>query len=148
MSTDEDVTKDVLATLEDGKDGYAKGADKLAELKEPALEHTFRGFADERGKFADELQQMANSYGDDPKRSGTVAAALHRGWMSLKDALTKDSPKAILETAQQGDEHAVTDYEKALDQEISAELRAVLERQLVVVRAACSTVTDLAAKAA
>jgi uncharacterized protein (TIGR02284 family) len=135
-STDEAVTKDILETLEDGKDGYTKGAEKLENLNEAALTATFKQLAAQRTSFADELQKMANSYGDDPDRSGSVVATLHRGWMSLKDALTKDSANAVVETAQQGDDHAITEYEKALQEEISTGLRDLLTRQLAEIRAA------------
>ncbi len=144
MSTDEAVTKDLLETLEDGKDGYTKGAEKLSDLDDQALVVTFREFADQRGRFADELQQLAGVYGDDPERSGSVVAALHRGWMSLKDAVTKDDAKAVLDVARQGEEHAVSSYEKALDQDVSADLRTVVERQLVGIRAAEATISQLA----
>jgi len=50
--------------------------------------------------------------------------------MTLKDALTKDDAKAVLEVAQQGDEHAIKEYENALDDDISAGLRSVVSRQL------------------
>ena len=136
MSTDEAVTKDVLETLEDGKDGYTKGAEKLEGLGNTALVQQFRTLAGQRTKFADELQTMAKAYGDDPDRSGSVVATLHRGWMSLKDALSKDSVEAVVTTAQQGDDHAITEYEKALGEDISADLRIVLERQLAEIRAA------------
>ena len=73
MSTDESVTKELLETLEDGKQGYTKGAEKLTELELPALVSTFEGFARQREQFADELQRMAKGYGDDPDRSGSMA---------------------------------------------------------------------------
>ena len=145
MSTDESVTKDLLETLEDGHDGYTKGAEKLAELGHPTLVTTFRELAAQRSGFADELQAMAKAYGDDPDRSGSLAATLHRGWMSLKDALTKDSPKSVLEVAAQGEGHAVTEYEKALGEDISADLRTVVERQLAAIRTAKGTIEGLVA---
>lgn len=143
MSTDEKVTKDLLETLEDGHDGYTKGAEKLDGLSQPSLVTTFREFADQRRRFADELQGMAKSYGDDPDRSGSVAASLHRGWLTLTDALSKDDAKAVLAVAQQGDEHAVKEYEKALEEDISAGLREVVSRQLVEIRGAHATVQTL-----
>jgi uncharacterized protein (TIGR02284 family) len=136
MSTDEAVTKDVLETLEDGKDGYTKGAEKLSDLGDTTMITKFRDLAGQRTRFADELQTMAKAYGDDPDRSGSVVATLHRGWMSLKDALSKDSVEAIVTTAQQGDDHAITEYEKALKEDISGGLRTVLERQLAEIRVA------------
>ena len=146
MSTDEAVTKDLLQTLEDGKDGYSKGADKLADLSETSLAMTFREFAEQRTRFADELQEMANAYGDDPDRSGSLAAAVHRGWMTLKEALSESDVKAILDVAHQGDDHAVSEYEKALQEDISAGLRNVVERQFSEIRAARDTLAGLQAR--
>lgn len=145
MSTDETVTKDLLETLEDGKDGFTKGAEKLTELEQPSLVSTFQEIAQQRTKFADELQRMAKSYGDDPDRSGSVAAAVHRGWMSLKDAVTKDSPKSVLDVAVQGEDHAVAEFEKALDDDISPELRVVVQRQLGDIRTSRDTIKGLVA---
>lgn len=144
MSTDEAMTKDVMETLEDGQDGYSKGADKLDELTEPALVATFRELAAQRTTFADELQGMAKAYGDDPDRSGSTAAAVHRGWMTLKEALSSSDAKAILDVAEQGDNHAIGVYEKALDADISAGLRDVLDRQVSDIRAARDRVAGLA----
>lgn len=143
MSTDESVTKDIIQTLEDGKDGFTKGAEKLDELKEPQLVAQFREFAQQRSTFADELQEMAKAYGDQVDKSGSVAAALHRGWMSLKDAVTKSDSKAILEVAKQGEDHAVSEYEKALGEDISGDLRLVLQRQFDQVKVARNTVAAL-----
>ena len=106
MSTDEDVSKDLIETLEDGKEGYRQGAEKLADSKNSQLAGTFRELSAKRGQFSDELRGMAKGYGDDIKESGSVVAKLHRGWMSLKDAVAGDDPDGVLKAAQQGDEHA------------------------------------------
>jgi uncharacterized protein (TIGR02284 family) len=145
MSTDESVTKDLLETLEDGKEGFTKGAEKLGELGAADHVATFQGFAEQRAQFADELQGMAHAYGDDPDRSGSVAGTFHRGWMTLKDALTKDTPKSILDVAEQGEDHAVKEYEKAMSEDISTDLRTVVQRQLDEVRTARDTIKSLAA---
>ncbi len=129
MSIDEDVTKDLIETLEDGADGYAKGADKLAESNTPDLAATFRELSQQRARFSMELSAMAEHYGDHIVESGSVAAALHRGWMGLKDALSGDDPNGVLDTAEQGEDHALKEYDKALAADISAELRTVVERQ-------------------
>ena len=65
--------------------------------------------------------------------------------MSLKDALTKDTPTSIFEVAADGEDHAVSEYEKALQADISTELRAVVQRQLAEVRVTRETVKSLAA---
>ena len=145
MSTDESVTQDLIQTLEDGNDGYTKGADKLDELGESPLASRFRELAEQRTRFADELQSMAAAYGDHVDRSGSVVAALHRGWMSLKEALSASDAKAILDVAKQGEDHAVSEFDKAIDQDISGDLREVVQRQAIEVTAARDSIANLAA---
>ncbi|MDP1819600.1 MAG: PA2169 family four-helix-bundle protein [Acidimicrobiales bacterium] len=143
MSTDARITKDLIQTLEDGKDGFAKGAQKLEDDDSAQIARTFRELSAQRSKFSDELQELAKDYGDHIEESGTVAAAIHRGWMTLKDVVTGSNPKGVLDVAEQGEDHAVKEYEKALEADISAGLRTVVARQLVEVRAAHNQVRDL-----
>ena len=143
MSTDAAVTKDLIETLEDGKDGFAKGAEKLTADGSADNAATFREFSAQRERFADELRGLAQSYGDDIDDNGSVAAAVHRGWMSLKDALSGDDPKGVLDVAEQGEDHAVKQFEKALTEDITPGLRTVVERQLRDVQAAHDTVRSL-----
>jgi uncharacterized protein (TIGR02284 family) len=137
MSEDASVTKDLIQTAKDGQEGYAKGADKLADSNAPDLAATFREYSEQRAKFVTELQGLAQSYGDDIDKSGSVAGAVHRGWMAVKDALAgSDDPGGVLDAAEQGEDHAVNEYKKALDSDISPELRTVVQRQYADVRAA------------
>ena len=145
MSTDEATTKDLIQVLEDGKNGFAKGAEKLTESDRPELASVFQRFSEQRGTFADELQQLAGAYGDDLKEKGSVAGAVHRGWMAVKDALSGDDPDGVLDAAEQGEDHAVSEFDKALQQDLSPTLRAVVERQGVAVRAAHDEVRRLRA---
>ena len=143
MSTDAAVTKDLIQTLEDGRDGFAKGADKLEGDDAAEVAATFRELSARRGEMSDELQELAKDYGDDIEESGTVAAAIHRGWMSLKDVVAGSDPKGVLDVAEQGEDHAVKELEKARDADISAGLRTVVERQLEEVRNAHDRVKAL-----
>ncbi|MGN6693519.1 MAG: PA2169 family four-helix-bundle protein [Aquihabitans sp.] len=143
MSNDAAVTKDLLQTLEDGRDGFASAADKLEKDGEASLASTFRDLGTKRGQLADELQQIAASYGDQIEESGSVAAKVHRGWMAVKDAIAGSDPDGVLDAAEQGEDHAVSEYEKALGEDISPEFKAVLERQLAEVRSAHDQVKAL-----
>jgi uncharacterized protein (TIGR02284 family) len=143
VSTDESVTKDLIQTLEDGKEGFAKGADKLESSNEPQLAATFRRYSEQRASFSAELDGLAASYGDQIDQSGSIAGALHRGWMSLKDALAGDDPDGVLDAAEQGEDHAVKEYEKALASDISEGLRVVVARQASEVEAAHAQVRAL-----
>lgn len=145
MSTDASVTKQLVETLEDGKNGFAKGAEKLASSNQPQLSETFAKYSQQRAGFAAELNAMAESYGDDTEDAGTLTAAVHRGWMTLKDALSGDDPQGVLDVAAQGENHAVTEYEKALDDDISDGLRVVVQRQFAEIQAAYSAVSAMRA---
>jgi uncharacterized protein (TIGR02284 family) len=144
MSTDETVTKDLVQTCRDGSEGYAKAADKLAQNGRDDLASQFRSFGSERAGFADELEGLANQYGDDADSSGSVAGALHRGWMTVKDALAgSNDPEGVLDAAEQGEDHAKREYEQALKEDISPTLRTVVDRQYRAVATAHDTVKSL-----
>lgn len=128
-STDEKVTKDLIETLEDGKAGFTKAAERLAESDRADLAPRFHEFADQRGRFADELRQLAAEYGDPIDEEGSLAGSLHRGWMTLKDALTGDGAEQVLAAAEQGEDHAKSEYSDALAEDLSPHLRTVVERQ-------------------
>ncbi|HJR86299.1 MAG TPA: PA2169 family four-helix-bundle protein [Acidimicrobiia bacterium] len=144
MSSDMTVTKDLIETLEDGKNGFAAAAEKLAESDRPQIASKFREYSNQRAQFAEELRSMAKSYGDDISESGSVGAALHRGWMAVKDAATGSDAGAVLDVAEQGEDHAVAEYERALDSdELSIDLREVIQRQYASVKAAHDEVRTL-----
>jgi uncharacterized protein (TIGR02284 family) len=142
MSVDEKITQDLVQTLEDGKDGFAKGAEKL-DSEAPEVAAVFREYSEQRDRFATELRTLAQNYGDEVHESGTVAAAVHRGWMTLKDALSGDDAKAVLDVAEQGEDHAVREYRKALEEDLSEGLRTVVQRQAADVKAAHDRVKAL-----
>ena len=146
MSNDESITKDLVQVAEDGKVGYAKAADELASSDRPELAATFRQFSEQRAGFSAELRKLAGAYGDDVDEGSSAAAALHRGWMHVKDAVTGAGPESVLKTAGGGEEHAIKEYEKALAEEPSIDLRTVVERQLAEIRTAKGTVDALRAQ--
>ncbi len=143
MSTDATVTKDLIETLEDGRQGFATAADKLDDSDRADLAPRFREFSEQRASMSAELEVLAATYGDHIDEDGSVTAALHRGWMSLKDALTGSSPKGVLDAAEQGEDHAVKEFTKALDEDISASLADVVRRQLVDITASHDEVKRL-----
>ena len=144
MSTDAKVTKDLMETLEDGRKGFADAADKLADGDAAGLAPKFREFSQQRAAMYTELEALAAKYGDDLDEDSSVASALHRGWMALKDAVAGSSPKGVLDAAEQGEDHAVKEYERALeDKDLSAELAVVVRRQLVQITAAHDEVKRL-----
>lgn len=129
MSADEKTAKDLVETLKDGQKGFAASAEKLSDSERPEWASTMRRLEQQRVQFAEEIIAMGHEYGDDVDESGSALAAAHRGWLTLKDALTGDKPSGVLDAAVQGEDHTVSTYEKALTEDLSDGFRTVVQRQ-------------------
>lgn len=147
MSDDNQVAKELVETLKDGERGFARSAEKLQDSDHPEWATTLQRLSAQRAEFHREIVAMGHDYGEDVDESGTVAATLHRGWISLKDALTGDDPSAVLKAAATGEDHAVSEYEKGLEQDLSDGFRQVVTRQHAAIVAARDEVVALQAKA-
>jgi uncharacterized protein (TIGR02284 family) len=144
MATQADVIEDLVETLEDGKEGFSRVAEKLREDGHEDLASKMAEYSEQRARFAGELRTFAASAGDEIDEEGSAAGALHRGWISLKDALTGNDPHAVLASAEEGEDHAVEEYEDALDEEdLADELRDLISRQAAEVKAAHDQVRNL-----
>ena len=144
MSDDAKAAKELVETLKDGERGFAAAAEKLRDGERPEWATTLQRLSEQREGFRREIIDLGHEYGDDVDKSGTVAASLHRGWISLKDALTGDDADAVLKAAATGEDHAVSEYEDALAMDLSAGFREVVVRQQAAVVAARDEVKALA----
>lgn len=147
MSDDNQVAKELVETLKDGERGFARAAEKLRDGDHPEWAGTLQRLSEQRRDFHREIVALGHDYGEDVDEGGTLAATMHRGWISLKDALTGDDATGVLKAASTGEDHAVTEYEKALQQDLSAGFREVVSRQHQAVRAARDEVAALQASA-
>ena len=144
MSADEKVAKELVETLKDGEKGFASAADKLRDSDHPEAAATFQRLSEQRAGFARDIVAMGHEYGDDVDKGGTATAALHRGWLALKDALTGDDASGVIGAAVTGEDHAVSEYEKALDEDdLSDGFRALVQQQHTAVVAARDEVKAL-----
>ena len=145
MSDDAKAAKELVETLKDGERGFGEAADKLRDGEHPEWAETLQRLASQRAGFSQEIVDMGHDYGDDVDESGSIAASVHRGWISLKDALTGDDASGVLKAAATGEDHAVSEYEKALELDLSDGFRDVVTRQHQSVLAARDEVKALQA---
>lgn len=143
MSDDKNVAKELVETLRDGERGFASAAEKLRDSDSAAWATTLERLSKQRADFRREIVDLGHDYGDDVDGSGSATAALHRGWISLKDALTGDDAGGVLGAAVTGENHAVSEYEGALQQDLSSGFREVVSRQHAAVVAARDEVKAL-----
>lgn len=116
----------LIETCKDGVNGFREAAQAVTNVDAKAL-FTSRVPAIEGA--AAELQAEVRRLGGDPETTGSVAAAVHRGWINLKAAVTGKDEAAIITECVRGEELAAKNYEDALKAELPAEARAVVERQ-------------------
>jgi uncharacterized protein (TIGR02284 family) len=143
MSDDEKVAKDLVETLKDGERGFRASAEKVRDSDRAQWATVLERFAEQRAEFRREIVGLGHAYGDDVDESASAAGAFHRGWIALKDALTGDDAGSVLGAAVTGENHAVSEYEKALEKDLSTGFRAVVTRQHAAVVAARDEVKAL-----
>lgn len=124
------VIEDLIETVEDGRKGFEKTAERLRKDGYADLASQMSEYSEQRARFASELREAAARGGFEIDEDGSIAGALHRGWIALSDALTGDDPAAVLSAAEAGEDHAVDEYEDALeDDELTGEMRGLVARQ-------------------
>ena len=117
----------LIETLKDGQEGFKQAAEGV---KDPQLKSLFNDYSQQRSRFATELQSQARSLGEpEPETSSTAAGALHRSWINLKSAVTRGDDHAILAECERGEDSAVEEYKKAINENLSAQLREIVSRQ-------------------
>ncbi|MBF6624717.1 MAG: PA2169 family four-helix-bundle protein [Pseudomonas stutzeri] len=120
------VLNDLIETSKDGEKGFRECAE---DLKNPQLKTTMVQRAQDCATAAAELQQLVRSLGGDPETSGSMAGDLHRRWVDLKSMITGKDDEAILNECERGEDVALKSYRKALDKDLPAEIRVVIQRQ-------------------
>lgn len=120
------VLNDLIDTCEDGIHGFRAAADAV---KNPAAKALFASRLPRIELGERELKAEVRRLGGDPDKSGTVAGTLHRGWINLKSAVTGKNEEAIVMECVRGEEHATHVYEDALQKDLPAETRTIIERQ-------------------
>ena len=125
----DDVTKrlnELIETSKDGEQGFLKAA---RDTKTSDLSALFAQCAQRCAEGARELQSLVREMGGDPEKSGSAAAALHRGWISVKEAVSSRDDKAILDEVDRGEDYAKEQYRQALEHDLPANVRMVVEKQ-------------------
>lgn len=134
VTTSRNILKDLVQILHDGQEGFRKASEGV---KDSQLKELFNRFSLQRAKFAGELEEELRNLGEsDPEKEGsTLTGKVHRVWIDLKAALTKNDAHAILAEAERGEDAAKDAYRKALEEkDLPASLRDVVSRQAAQVQ--------------
>jgi uncharacterized protein (TIGR02284 family) len=144
MKEQKEITSTIntlIETLKDGQEGFKQAAEGV---KDPQLKSLFNEYSQQRSRFATELQSQARSLGEpEPETSSSAAGALHRSWINLKSAVTRGDDHAILAECERGEDSAVEEYKKAIDDNLSAQLREIVSRQYAEIKKAHDRIRNL-----
>lgn len=144
MKEQKEITSTIdtlIETLKDGQEGFKQAAEGV---KDPQLKSLFNEYSLQRSRFATDLQSQARSLGEpEPETTSSAAGALHRSWINLKSAVTRGDDHAILAECERGEDSAVEQYKKAVDDNLSAQLREIVSRQYAEIKKAHDRIRNL-----
>jgi uncharacterized protein (TIGR02284 family) len=115
----------LIDTCKDGERGFRYAANHVSAH---AIKKLFLEIAAQREQFAADLLTHAQRLGGENEGDGSMAAALHRGWMTLKDAVRHDE-SAIIGEAERGERAAAAAYDEALQGIVPPTARDTIEQQ-------------------
>jgi uncharacterized protein (TIGR02284 family) len=130
----------LIETCKDGQDGFRTAAEGV---KNADLRTLFNTYGQQRAQFAAELEGSVRGLGGDPAESGSIAATLHRGWMNIKSVVTGEDEAAIVAECERGEDSAVRNYKEALNADLPANVREVVDKQFSAVKEAHDRIRTL-----
>ena len=134
------VLNDLIETCRDGQNGFRTAA---SDVNDANLKALFNRYSAQRGEFAADLESLVTGLGGDAETTGSVAGAAHRGWINVKSAVTGKDVASVISEAERGEDAAKASYQKALQEYMSAEIRAVVQKQYSAVLEAHDTIRQL-----
>lgn len=126
----------------DSRDGFDYAAERIDD-DSPAVAEKFRRWSDERARFAEQLDGVLRSAGEEAQEDGSWAASLHRTWMNIRDMLSdKLDMYAVVAEAERGEDVIKHAYEDA-GQTLTGSVLAVINEQYGSIKQAHDAVRDL-----
>ena len=147
MNSDDVIAtlNNLLETTRDGEQGFRTCADGVSS---PNLKSMFEAAAQRCAVGAAELEDKIRSLGGEPTQQGSISGSMHRAWTNIKSAITGMSEHAVLAECERGEDVAKSVYEQALQQDLPADVRVLVDRQYQGVRENHARVRNLCNAAA
>ena len=131
-SHDISVVNSLIETTLDSADGYRRSAEEASNSR---FASEFRERATEREQIVTRLQDAVRRLGGTPEDNGSVLAAAHRTFLTLRDRVTGSDDKAVLDEVDRGESYLNDKWQTALnDEQLSAETRSVISQSYESVR--------------
>jgi uncharacterized protein (TIGR02284 family) len=133
QSHDISVLNSLVETTIDSVDGYRRSAEEATNGQFAAI---FRDRASEREQVVAQLREQIRKLGGEPKDDGSVLAAAHRAFLTLRDKVTGSDDHAVVAEVDRGESYLNGKWEAALaDDALSAETQKLIRQLYQSVRA-------------
>lgn len=130
----------LIETCKDGQNGFKEAAEGVERSD---LKSLFYECSQQRSQFAGELQSLVRELGGDPEDSGSITAALHRGFIDIKSIVMGKDETAILNECERGEDIAKAAYQKAAEQDLPANVKTTVQNQFSTVKTTHDKIRDL-----
>src|SRR5918998_1363046 len=125
-SHDISVLNSLIETTIDSIDGYRRSAQEATNSRFSA---EFLERANEREQVVSQLRDRVRQLGGNPEDDGSVLAAAHRAFLSLRDKVTGSDDKAVIAEVDHGESYLNGKWETALkDGRLSPDTRSLVQR--------------------
>ncbi len=120
------VLNSLIETTIDSVDGYRRSAQEATNSRFSAA---FLERANEREEVVRQLRDRVRQLGGNPEDDGSVLAAAHRAFLSLRDKVTGSDDTAVIAEVDHGESYLNGKWETALgDSALSQDTRSLIQR--------------------
>jgi uncharacterized protein (TIGR02284 family) len=143
IGSDKDIStlNSLIKTTIDSVNGYQESAEAVDDERFASM---FRELAQDRQQVVPKLQAEVSRLGGNPEDDGSAAAAMHRGWVDLKSAITGRDDKAVINEVERGEDYIKGKFETAMSSgDLSPECRSTVQQCYESVKRGHDRVRDL-----
>jgi uncharacterized protein (TIGR02284 family) len=125
QSHDITVLNSLIETTIDSVDGYRRSSTEATDSRFSSI---FRDRAAEREQVVARLRDRVRELGGTPEHDGSLLAAAHRQFLSLRDAVTGSDDQAVIAEVDRGESYLDSKWKAALaDDGLSSETRSLIQ---------------------
>lgn len=136
-----DALNTLLTRNYDAEKGYSEAA---RGSKNVAFKDWMKDMSNKRKQFGISIKEEIMSLGGKPETGSSFLAGMHRYWIDFKTDHINDEVEAIIDEIQFGEERAIEDYKKVLDETTMLEsTRTLLSKQLNQIKEDVKSLTEL-----
>ena len=120
------VLNSLIETTIDSIDGYRRSAQEATQSRFSA---EFLQRAQEREEVVSQLRARVRELGGETRDDGSMLAAAHRAFLTLRDKITGSDDNAVIAEVDRGESYLNAKWEAALgDDQLSAETRSLIQQ--------------------